>query len=153
MRSNVDFGWYDGYLAVVKDDEADPDKLKVRVHFTDFEESEDEFWGLEILRSESEIRKRVRLLSHQLQDKECFKVAQGLTVCANYKSPDGSECKYYDGVVTKVCRSFPLAWDLFFCSLLPSSLLYFLEKQNSSVGHSCESYTGANKVDFLVYTT
>ncbi|OAE25668.1 hypothetical protein AXG93_4368s1280 [Marchantia polymorpha subsp. ruderalis] len=105
VRSNVDFGWYDGYLAVVKDDEADPDKLKVRVHFTDFEESEDEFWGLEILRSESEIRKRVRLLSHQLQDKECFKVAQGLTVCANYKSPDGSECKYYDGVVTKVVKA------------------------------------------------
>ncbi|KAG6549610.1 hypothetical protein Mapa_008588 [Marchantia paleacea] len=105
VRSNVDFGWYDGNIALLEDDEVFPENPKVRVHFTDFEESEDEFWGLEILRSEAEIRKRVRLLSHQLQDKECFKVVQGIAVCANYKSSDGSECKYYDGVVTKVVKA------------------------------------------------
>ncbi|KAL3684637.1 hypothetical protein R1sor_002659 [Riccia sorocarpa] len=105
VKSEVDNGWYDGDISLVSNGRSrarSAESRRVRVHFDTFRATEDEFWGTEILHSEVEIRRRVRLQSHQLQDRECTRVAANMVVCANFLTED--ECKYYDAIVVNVNR-------------------------------------------------
>ncbi|KAL2649779.1 hypothetical protein R1flu_017907 [Riccia fluitans] len=107
VRSLVDDGWYDGSVSLIIDGNSakSAENRKVRVHFQGFHVTLDEFWGPEILSNEQEIRYRVRLQSHQLQDQECNLVAPDMVVCANFISPDGEDIKYYDAVVAQVTKA------------------------------------------------
>lgn len=94
VRCQGDEAWYDADISY--------DGLRLRVHFNGFGSEDDEFWEGDCLKTTKGIREIVRLRSKQLQDANCSTASPGMIVCANFKTADGSESKYYDGKILMV---------------------------------------------------
>jgi hypothetical protein len=97
ILSSTDRAWYDGDISL--------EGPRVRVHFDGFGSNHDEFLEGDYLQRARKLLKTVRLRSKQLQDSECNKVDVGTIVCANYKTPDGTESRYYDARMLMVSFS------------------------------------------------
>ncbi|XP_058218769.1 uncharacterized protein LOC131329578 isoform X2 [Rhododendron vialii] len=97
FRSSVDDAWYTARVVL----EA-PDTLVVK--FLDFYEWNDERFSAGDFRSAEAIDEflgKVRPLSQQLQDNQCSRVIEGMTVCASFTFVT-DEIKFYDAVVEAV---------------------------------------------------
>ncbi|KAF7140481.1 hypothetical protein RHSIM_Rhsim06G0177900 [Rhododendron simsii] len=97
FRSSVDDAWYTARVVL----EA-PDTLVVK--FLDFYEWNDERFSAGDFRSAEAVDEflgRVRPLSQQLQDNQCSRVIEGMTVCASFSFVT-DEIKFYDAVVEAV---------------------------------------------------
>lgn len=49
-----------------------------------------------------EFCRRLRPLSEQLQDSECYRIMEGMRVCACLRSNDGGDVRFYDAIVDAV---------------------------------------------------
>lgn len=49
-----------------------------------------------------EFCQRFRPLSEQLQDSECYRIREGMRVCACLSSKDGGDLRFYDAIVDAV---------------------------------------------------
>lgn len=79
--------------------------LHLRVMYSDFDDWEDRRYGAEYFEGVSdldEFAKRFRLASPQLQDSECWKVVEGVVVCASYPFEENGSLKFYDAIVKSV---------------------------------------------------
>jgi len=94
MYCAEDGAWYDGSLSLASEN-------RVRVHFTNFDSDEDEYWEPGTLEDPSKLLQRVRVSSEQLQDTQCRTVAKDTPVCGCYE--DGDSRKYFDARVVQVC--------------------------------------------------
>lgn len=100
FRSSLDDAWYTARVVL----EASSETLVVK--FLNFYEWNDEKFSAGDLRvagagALEELLGRVRPLSRQLQDSECSRVVEGMTVCASFSFETG-EIKFYDAVVEAV---------------------------------------------------
>jgi len=93
MYCAEDGAWYDGSLSLASEN-------RVRVHFTNFDSDEDEYWEPGTLEDPSKLLQRVRVSSEQLQDTQCRTVAKDTPVCGCYE--DGDSRKYFDARVVQV---------------------------------------------------
>ncbi|CAK9882839.1 unnamed protein product [Sphagnum jensenii] len=93
MYCAEDGAWYDGSLSLASEN-------RVRVHFTNFDSDEDEYWEPGTLEDPEKLLRRVRVSSEQLQDTQCRTVAKDTPVCGCYE--DGDSRKYFDAKVVQV---------------------------------------------------
>ncbi|KAL6999865.1 hypothetical protein U1Q18_001021 [Sarracenia purpurea var. burkii] len=96
FRSTADDAWYTAQVAL------DNDILVVK--FLNFSESADERFragDFETSEAIDEFVERFRPLSQQLQDSQCSKVIEGMTVCASFSFRD-DDIRFYDAVVEAV---------------------------------------------------
>ncbi|CAM6005591.1 unnamed protein product [Sphagnum balticum] len=110
MYCAEDGAWYDGSLSLASEN-------CVRVHFTNFDSDEDEYWEPGTLEDPLKLLQRVRISSEQLQDTQCRTVAKDTLVCGYYE--DGDSRKYFDARVVHVEMHVDHIQLIFLQSLLP----------------------------------
>eukprot|EP01018_Ginkgo_biloba_P014243 Gb_28464 [translate_table: standard] len=82
----------------------------LRIHYEEFPDDQDEMIPLEKFESREDVNSRFRFSSVQLQDQHCWKVKEGMAICASCSS-DGEDNKFFDAVVEEIYKSKHLLVD------------------------------------------